>query len=545
MFGCPPTPRNSSPPCAPHDSQSSAADSASEATPAGPPTPAPSVLAPSSPPTAAPDETTPESADTLQLTQIARFIRLRAGGLNPARSLRLVGPSDAVLREFAAAKRSADEPPPAQPRQYPAGHPFAAVDLGVLARIRYRLVHHPPLLVLRPMPTALHNCIQVFVAKHLLSADPVRGLALAAGLLTGAETACVDATYGTSIALPGGPADAGFRDPCVWAGTVRRRKPRALQKEPDVALRYVPPSPPPSPSSSPAPEAWLFDDTDGSSGDEGAASAFPAMVMEIGYCESYDDLLADCADYLVSSEGRIRAAVLVHIVRPPPAKATPTADAQHQQPDDADAAADSAADSGAEDYDAEYRRIVGKRRSRADADADRTRPAPPAFDAYLEVWEYTATAATRTATSPAVHPHIRLRSPGRITLLHRGGRKPTIPVPLRRTDFGLPATAPIDGNNNNNSSQHSRPIDFSAYAKLLQRSAREQVYTEHVNSGKLQRSQKRVREGDVGGEYMEWEGAAGDQSTDGNGNTDGAGDTQRETRSKKKLKGAAGPATEN
>lgn len=242
-----------------------------------------------------------------------------------------------------------------------------------------------------------------------------------------------------SMRLPGGPKQKSFR---------------ALREQPELALTHLASLPHPdfSSTSNNGDKNGNENNQDGVNGKDAsdnvvkapkrrkpiARRAFPHIIFEIGYNESYSDLLNDIADYLISSRGKIKLAILLHMEHPHPVDQQ-----QHQlflsslpscaSLQQAISMQLSTPYSTVEEYSLWWEAAS----ERAVADA-----CVPGLTAFVEAWEYTATATASAGNSdaPALR-HIALRAPGRSYLMRDGLPQEEAGIMMCRADFGLPAVA--------------------------------------------------------------------------------------------------------
>lgn len=391
----------------------------------------------------------PETAQE-QLTRIATFLQTLP---TQRTNLRILFPRPETLLVFAGALGYSTgqlrSPPPIATTHaalYALLTPH--VPARVLARTRYRQTYSPPQLTVRCMPTHAHHCVQSWVSRWLLNPRVNDSSAL---FLTPDEMDCVHTQYGSPVPFPDGPQALGHSHYVADLAPERdedRTKPRALSKQPDVALTYRPDLDPCYKKRERGTQT---------SGSKQKVPAFPTVIIETGYTESYADLHADAADYLISSRGKTKLAILIHIDYPQkPFSSPPTASSSPSPPP-----------SSPEDYD----QIASDARAPNAADGYL-----PQFTAFIEAWEYTPPEGTTTTAAAAVPP-ISLRAPGRVYLMCNGVDEVDPCIRLCREDFGVCSlsnqstaggTAPAVGPAQTPAEKVFHAIDLSFY-NVLQR----------------------------------------------------------------------------
>ncbi|KAI5804145.1 hypothetical protein DFH27DRAFT_554532 [Peziza echinospora] len=410
---------------------------------------------------------------TLRL--VILFLRRRqsgeVGGDITTANLRIEDPDSDVLWLLEEARDSSADLAP--------NHPFAGIASAVLKSLRIRWIPtaNPPVLILLAMKTAVHDCIQEFIPRYLFP----RLSSGKSDLLTPGEVGNLSVSYGTTTPLPGGPSGGGFRDP---APSTRRATTRAIEKEPAVSIKYVPRMPLSYDGDN---EDETDDDNedetdDDNNGEELWGEAlrsipfFPSLVIEVGYSEEYEDLKADCNDYLVSAGGEIQLAILVKISesdsieKPSSSPALiPTSRGDHVDQEMEDSRPPSP-DSTHEDYKATSKALWNQVGTR--------------LDAFLECWEL------------GEGDIIRLRCP-RIQLLKKGKIVRKINVPMCRADFGVDFV----GQDEDVVKQMVK-VKWNEYAGMLRSAGKQMIIANELRKRKVLRADKRVREGDVGPDYV-------------------------------------------
>lgn len=443
----------------------------------------------------------PETAKE-QLTRIATFLLTL-----PTQHTNLVIPSphpDTLLVFAGALGYSKGRLP-----RYPAIATHAAlyalltpcVPDSILRITRYRQTYTPPQLTVRRMPTPAHDCIQKWIAKWLLNPRLDDSLSLA---LTPDEMDCVHPSFGTAVQLPGGPQDLGHTDHVAeLAPEVHkvRKKPRALCKEPDVELTYRPDLDP-SYKKRNAPTMEL------------EIPAFPHIIIETGYTESYADLKADIADYLISSRGKTNLAILIYIDYADKLSPNSSDPASPQQSSPGTVSADSSPSPPPSSPDDYVRRMKDAQQPQV---ADKYLPQ---FTAFVEAWEYTPLITGTTTSGAPLH----LRAPGRVYLIRNGVHEENPCIHMCREDFDMrsqtvnptnlsPAPDTATGTTPQGAATAPPPaqprtfhaINLSFYNMVLTDARKHMVYDDMVVTAKVQRARKRLREGDVGGDYRPYQ----------------------------------------
>lgn len=351
--------------------------------------------------------------------------------------------------------------------------------------LRYRYILHPHRLIIRPMPTPAHDASHRFTCSYLCNPQ----LSPLLKILTPAQLGFIQVDVGGGVEAPGGPVDRGYENVLEqrFPGVFPRTKPRAVAKQPDVAFTYDSSLAPSAPSD-------FGDDKE----EEGkiaptplATIAFPDVVFETGYTESYQNLLADCADYLVSSKGQIKLAVLIHIdyQRQPPRSSSPSPSASDSDNNNGSRPATPA--SPPSDAD-DYRRAA---LTAGDPDTVATSALSKPFTVFVECWTYNpaSDAATTTSTTnsgPTPYP-ILLRAPGRVYLLKEGVQQGNPGIFMCPADFGL-----------DNGDAGMKYISFRYMVTLLMAARTKMVYNEIVRTGKDRRAKRKCAGGDVGDSYV-------------------------------------------
>ncbi|KAI5792978.1 hypothetical protein DFH27DRAFT_527142 [Peziza echinospora] len=526
----PPTPINSSPPTASRRSASQ------------PPPPAPS-------PSAA-------RADPHHgCKQAVRFLQRRASGADTGYEsfLRIEDPCKHLLCSLQRARRQASGEAEEQEEEGEEcgetdGCPenlFAGIPASAFRSLRLRHIVNatPPVLVLRPMVSALHNCIHHFVFQHLLAPPPKNPHGFCQnGLLTDAEMADLVVEFASPVDVPGGPADKGYNDPSPFED---RRKTRAMAKEPDVSFfhsaglaaqtqRRTQAQMEAGDSDSSDDDGDANDDDEEASDDDEDANdddedanddddpdsamsvgeeeeeedmlVYPCIIMEVAYSERYADLLADCLDYLLSSRGAIRLAILVKIAYSRPA-------AQGREPRPAPTAGDASSpptwpDSGPSDYRAVAKLIEWVAPCGAAGGAGDIRMRGERIHVLrggkIPARSKTRAPPTAAAAAVAASPQ-RKRKRGAKHNAHRGPR--ILPIGLRREDFGLDAAGAVDPATQQETQPPLPPpgplvmVDVAAYAEILQQASKRVELRRRVGERKKRRAAVRVSRGDVGGEW--------------------------------------------
>ncbi|KAI5781058.1 hypothetical protein DFH27DRAFT_529385 [Peziza echinospora] len=360
------------------------------------------------------------------LCNVIRFLQDREAGVNLHASLRIENPDRQLLEVIYEARD-----PMTAPDLLTTNPLCQAIGTRLLQRFLLRTIPTatPPVLVLRPIKSPVHGCIEDFLRRCVLGFGASSRLT---GLLTSHEIQCIWTSYSTWCPLPRGRAYDG--------DTPRRMQRRALPKEPEIALsfstflqnqlRHDDAESSDDDDDDDDNENNGDDDDDNNNEDNEDAepesiapeqdvirpprrSFIPSTVILVGYWETYDDLLADCTDYLVSSEGHIKLAIILYIEdcghpADPTAPAAITSDAGPHQP--------SPRYYTAEEFDVIWDRVWST-----------PLPVTHRLNAFMELWEYDPAQA---------RPTIKLRTP-RIPILNSGKRVRQVKVPMRRSDFGF------------------------------------------------------------------------------------------------------------
>ncbi|KAI5781331.1 hypothetical protein DFH27DRAFT_616959 [Peziza echinospora] len=377
-----------------------------------------------------------------------------------------------------------------------------------------------------PLAPPIHNGIHQFIFENRLASPPppsqhAHGFCQH-GLLTPAELADMTVEFATSVALPRGSAELGYSDPAMpFSGA--RGKPTAEgtgsddDDDPAVTMTRKPAM------------TMTMTMTMTAIGWMKVRTPPPTTLVEIGLPETYEYLLHVCRDYLVSSGGRVRLAILIHAEPTQSTTSnttTPTTITSRNRtltpptPSDRGITLSSPPTSpGSDHYDTLAREIASL-------------PAPP-LDVLLELWEAVPWAGCTAGRSGGC-PQIQQRGE-RIHILRNGKipcrppapapaassshrkrkRKPnanrqsrlgdrTLGVPFRIEDFGLqpqqPSTA-AQAQSNNPIPSPLVMVDWTPYAVILKHASYRTALERRISGRKRQRAAVRVSRGDFGGEW--------------------------------------------
>lgn len=479
----------------------------------------------------------PERTDELavaraQISRIIAFIKtINTQRLHKRQNLVVSNPTDTTLWAFSAAvtpyRHSNIDLATDSERCVLAALLSRSLPRGTL---RYRYILRPHRLIIRPMPSDVHDAPHEFIFTCLR--DPEKSPLLQ--IFMPSQLRFIQVRVGTDIEVPGGPVESGYTNLLEdrYPGMFPRTKSRALSKQPDVALTYEPTTELKAYSLPGDGKEEQEQNRNGpaSQGNKHreplplAAKPYPNIVLETGYSEAYQDLLADCADYLVSSAGKIRLVVLVNIEYQRQAS-----DNRQQCPSDSDTDSGSRpASPASQPSDADdYERIAATAGDPATAAAS---PLSKPLTVFAECWTYNPlAAASRTSNTTSSPPYpILLRAPGRVYLLKDGVAQDNPGVYMCAQDFKLEL----------DQEPAMKYISFRYLITVMLKAQTQMIYNDLVHTAKTGRARKRLAAGDVGADYREpEEEARGSAKANGKDNdaggereNDGAGNRARKVR---------------
>lgn len=380
---------------------------------------------------------------------------------------------------------------------------LSGIPRRTLIRISYRYTLYPHCLTIRHSRTEVHNCMLNFTYKFLsnllgiLSADELK-----------------DVRWGSMNICASMKLQDGF--------VQRTREYRALGKHPEIALTHWP-----------GYFQYLYaDEKEGQEKEKAWAEppwatlpSFPHVIIETGYKEPYADLLDDIADYLITSRGKMKVAILLYVEHPHPADQQ-----QHpfpwppSPPISSDSLRKAIAMQLSTPYstEEEYDLLYAAAMERAVADAY-----IPGLTAFVEAWEYAPNTTTPVSEennengSAAAYRHIALRAPGRSYIMHAGVRQKNPGIMICREDFGLTMEgnaeagaerAAMEGAGQADPNPHMVYVSFAGLSNYLNEARHRLVYHKLVVDSEHEREERRLRgegkarnSGDLGREEVEVE----------------------------------------